>query len=175
MPNYRWSAWNPLKVDPGSVPITCLFPLKDERSYPELEDFYQLQTLVHVGRKETAWRKVSDTRASSEYAILKFSLKKLQVDNISGTKEGNMSQTRAHRLSLTTRSFSSSGAHTFSPWQKCFPLPNPGWYITSESFTHTQKKAQMCPMGCGWKRISCEQRGGEAWRFWPRREPWPGF
>lgn len=135
MPNYSWSAWSPLKIDPGSVPCACLFPLKDERSYPELEDSYQLQTRVHVGRKGTAWRKVSNTTALSEYAILKLSLKKLQIDKISGTEEGNMSQTRAHRLSLTTRKFSSSGAHTFSPWQKCFPLPNPGWYTTSESFT----------------------------------------
>lgn len=119
MPNYSWSARNPLIIDPGSVPCAYPFLLKDERSYPELGHSYQLQTRVHVGRKGTAWRKTSDTTASSEYAILMFSLKTRQVDNISGTEEGNVSQTREHRLTLTTRKFSISGAHTFSPCPAC--------------------------------------------------------
>lgn len=76
MPNYSWSARNPLIIDPGSVPCAYTFPLKDERSYPELGDSYQLQTRVHVGRKRTAWRKTSDTTVLSEYAIPMLSLKK---------------------------------------------------------------------------------------------------
>ena len=82
------------------------------------EKLAKLQAQVHTGGKGTARRKkVVHRTATADDKKLQFSLKKLGVNNISGTEEVNMLTNQGTVITLTTLKFRHLWQQTLSPFR----------------------------------------------------------
>ena len=82
------------------------------------EKLAKLQAQVHTGGKGTARRKkVVHRTATADDKKIQFSLKKLGVNNISGTEEVNMLTNQGTVITLTTLKFRHLWQQTLSPLQ----------------------------------------------------------
>ena len=82
------------------------------------EKLAKLQAQVRIGGKGTARRKkVVHRTATADDKKIQFSLKKLGVNNISGTEEVNMLTNQGTVITLTTLKFRHLWQQTLSPFR----------------------------------------------------------
>lgn len=147
------------------------------------EKLIRLQAGVRTGGKGTAHRKKLVHRtAMADDKKLQFSLKKLEVNSISGIEEVNMFTNQEQRSTLTNVKFR-------HPWGEYFRHYGPCWRKAADRNAAQDLKPARCRQSdqlketgwrsthtiCGQKSNTCYRRGGGWWSSRSWGEFWWSF